>query len=362
LRPLAGMVGSGADMSRRVLVTGCCGLVGSEAVLYFDRAGDTVVGIDNNMRRDFFGDDGDTSWNLRWLRDHTRHFTHLPWDIRDRERILALFAEQRFDRVIHAAAQPSHELAAKRPFDDFDINAVGTLNLLEAARRHAPEAPFCLLSTNKVYGDGPNRLSLVEHEARFDYADPAYRDGIAESFPIDHTTHSIFGASKVAADVMAQEYARYFGLPVGIFRGGCFTGARHSGSEMHGFLNYLVKAAVTRRPYTIYGYKGKQVRDHLHGHDVVRALDEFCQSPRSGAVYNLGGGRENSLSVLEAIERVGALTGERLDTTYDERNRVGDHICYISDLRKLRQDYPRWEVSRSIDDILAEMLRHFHAA
>jgi CDP-paratose 2-epimerase len=329
--------------------------------LYFDGLGDTVVGIDNNMRRDFFGEDGDTTWNLRWLREHTRQFTHLPWDIRDRERILGLFQERRPDVIIHCAAQPSHELAAQRPFDDFDINAVGTVNLLEATRRFCPESPFCHLSTNKVYGDGPNRLALVEKATRYDYADSQYWHGIPERFPIDQALHSLFGASKVAADVMAQEYARYYGLPVGIFRGGCFTGARHSGAELHGFLNYLVKAAYTNRTYTIYGYKGKQVRDHLHGLDVVRAADEFCRAPRPGEIYNIGGGRTNSISVLEAIDRVRTLTGKPLPTVYDGRNRVGDHICYISDLRKLQEHYPRWEVSRSLDDILEEMARHWHA-
>ncbi|MFN8546108.1 MAG: NAD-dependent epimerase/dehydratase family protein [Candidatus Binatia bacterium] len=341
----------------KILVTGSSGLVGSEAVVWLDGQGHEVLGIDNNMRRDFFGPGGDTTWVLERLRATTRRFRHVPGDIRDRPSMFALWDEFRPDAVIHCAAQPSHDLAATRPLDDFDVNAVGTLNLLEATRRFAPEAVFVLMSTNKVYGDGPNHLPLVELETRYDYADPAGREGIRETFSIDQNLHSIFGASKVAADVMAQEYGRYFGMRTGIFRGGCLTGPNHSGVAPHGFLNYLVRVAKAGEPYTIIGYKGKQVRDQLHSADVLRALWAFVQNPRPGEVYNLGGGRANSASVLECIAKVEAMLGRRLATRYVEEARKGDHICYISDLGKFRAHYPSWSVTRSLDDILEELVR-----
>ncbi len=342
---------------KHVLVTGSSGLVGSEAVSHFDALGCAVVGIDNNMRRDFFGPDGDTSWNLQWLKENTRSFRHENIDIRSRRAVGMLLARERFDLVVHCAAQPSHDLAKKRPHDDFDVNAGGTLNLLEAARQSCPEAPFITLSTNKVYGDAPNELPLIELDTRYDYAHPAEHDGIDESCRIDQSTHSIFGASKLAADIMTQEYGRYFNMPTCVFRGGCLTGFRHSGVSLHGFLNYLVRVAVREEPYTVIGYKGKQVRDQLHAHDVVRAVQAFAESPRPGEVYNLGGGRANSASVLECIQRLNDMTGKSITTGYQPAHRIGDHICYITDLAKFRSHYSDWNVSRSLDDILEEMLR-----
>jgi len=339
-----------------VLVTGSSGLIGSEAVAFYDGAGHEVVGVDNNMRAVFFGPRGDTSWNLERLKKSTSHFSHRHLDIRDREALFALFREQRFDLIVHCAAQPSHDKAKDIPLQDFEVNALGTVNLLEATRQFCPEAVFVHMSTNKVYGDAPNELPLEETETRYDYARPEHAHGIAEDFRIDRTLHSLFGASKTAADIMAQEYGRYFGLKVGVFRGGCLTGPSHSGVELHGFLNYLVKVAVSGETYTVFGYKGKQVRDNIHSHDVIQAFEAFRQAPRPGEVYNLGGGRENSCSILEAIARVEALTGRRMKWRYDEHNRVGDHICYISDLRKLKSHYPGFALTRSLDGILQELV------
>jgi len=340
----------------KVLVTGSSGLIGSEAVLWFDQQGHTVVGVDNNMRRDFFGDKGDTTWMLQRLREKTR-FRHVNADIRDRAAMFQLWREYRPELVIHCAAQPSHDLAATRPLDDFDVNAVGTVNLLEATRQFAPEAVFILMSTNKVYGDTPNHLPLVELETRWDYAEPADHEGIKETLSVDQCLHSVFGASKVAADVMAQEYGRYFGLRTGIFRGGCLTGPSHSGVELHGFLNYLVKVAKAGETYTIFGYKGKQVRDQIHSYDVIQALWAFAQNPRPGEVYNLGGGRTNSASLMECVANVEALTGRTLRTQYVDQARKGDHICYISDLTKLRSHYPNWQLTYGLDRILEELVR-----
>jgi CDP-paratose 2-epimerase len=341
---------------KKAIVTGSSGLIGSEAVSFLDERGWAVHGVDNNMRRDFFGEPGDTAWNLARLRDSTTNFTHHDLDIRDRAAILTLFETERPDLVVHAAAQPSHDLAASRPFDDFDVNAVGTLNLLEAARRSAPESPFVFLSTNKVYGDAPNELELVELETRWDYADPARREGVDETMRIDMTMHSLFGASKVAADVLVQEYGRYFGLPTVCFRGGCLTGPNHSGAELHGFLAYLARAVRDGIPYRIYGHKRKQVRDNIHSHDVCTAIMAFAERPTPGAVYNLGGGRANSVSMLEAIERFEGLFGRKLEWEYVEEARRGDHICYISDLGRLRSDYPDWEITISLDDLFDELV------
>lgn len=344
-------------MMKCILVTGSSGLVGSEAALYFDRLGHQVVGVDNNMRMDFFGPEGDTTWNLEWLKENTSHFEHHNIDIRDRAALGDLFRRYRFDVVIHCAAQPSHDLAKDRPLDDFDVNAVGTVNLLEAARGACPESPFITMSTNKVYGTAPNELPLKELDTRYEYADADDYDGIDESCRIDASLHSLFGASKAAADIMTQEYGRYFGMPTCVFRGGCLTGARHSGVPLHGFLNYLVRVALRGECYTIIGYKGKQVRDQLHSHDVVTAMHAFAEAPRCGEVYNLGGGRENSVSVLEAIRRVEQMSDKKVATKYRDENRIGDHICYITDLSKFRSHFPKWEVSRSLDDILGEMLQ-----
>jgi len=341
----------------KVLVTGSSGLIGSEAVEYYDHLGHTVIGVDNNMRAVFFGPQGDTCWNLERLKRVTSHFTSFDIDIRDRERIFDLFREHRFDLVIHCAAQPSHDKAREIPLLDFEVNALGTLNLLEATRQFSPGAVFIHMSTNKVYGDAPNELPLVELKTRYDYARPEDREGITEECRIDRSLHSIFGASKVAADIMAQEYGRYFGLKVGIFRGGCLTGPAHSGVELHGFLSYLVKIALTGGVYTVYGYKGKQVRDQIHSYDVIQAFDAFAANPRPGEVYNLGGGRANSISVLEAIAAVEELTGRKLNWTYSESNRIGDHICYISNMAKFRSHYPQWQITRSLSQILEEMVR-----
>jgi CDP-paratose 2-epimerase len=344
-------------MPKTAIVTGSSGLIGSEVVAFLDERGWRVEGVDNNMRADFFGPEGDTTWNLERLLRETTRFTHNDLDIRDRDAMLRLLGEHRPALVVHAAAQPSHDLAAQRPFDDFEVNAVGTLNLLEAARRHCPESPFVFLSTNKVYGDAPNELELVELETRWDYADPALREGIDETMRIDATMHSVFGASKVAADVMVQEYGRYFGMPTCCFRGGCLTGPHHSGAELHGFLAYLARAIREGRSYRIYGYKGKQVRDNIHSFDVCTAVMAFAESPRPAAVYNLGGGRGNSCSMLEAIAALEELHGRALDAEYVDENRRGDHICYISDLGRFRADYPGWELSISLDEIYEQLAR-----
>jgi CDP-paratose 2-epimerase len=340
-----------------ILVTGSSGLIGSEAVEYYDKAGHTVHGVDNNMRREFFGPQGDTTWNLKRLQQVTRHFTHHGIDIRDRSRVMALFKEHRFDKIIHCAAQPSHDRAAAIPFDDFDVNAVGTLNLLEATRQYCPDAVFLHMSTNKVYGDAPNELPLVEKEKRYDYARAEDYHGISEECRIDRCLHSLFGASKTAGDVVAQEYGRYFGMKVGIFRGGCLTGPSHSGVELHGFLSYLVHVAVAGKPYTIFGYKGKQVRDQIHSYDVIMAFEAFARSPRPGEVYNLGGGRDNGASVLESIDLIEELTGYKITWKYQEQNRIGDHKCYLSDLRKLKSHFPGWSLTRSLSDIIREMVK-----
>lgn len=339
--------------SSTALVTGSSGLVGSEAVAFLDRRGWIVHGVDNNMRCDFFGPDGDTSQNLRRLRAATKRFVHHDLDVRNRSAMLELVARARPALILHCAAQPSHDLAAARPFDDFEVNAVGTLNLLEAARLACPESPFVFLSTNKVYGDAPNELELVELETRWDYADG--RDGIDEGCRVDASVHSLFGASKLAADVLVQEYGRNFGLPTVCFRAGCLTGAQHAGAEQHGFLAYLARAVRERRTYNVYGYGGKQVRDNLHAYDVCAAMLAFADRPTCGSVYNLGGGRPNSISVIEAIARLEELCGVELARAYVDEPRRGDHVCYISDLGRFRAAYPEWEVTISLDEILAAL-------
>ena len=342
--------------SKTVLVTGSSGLIGSEAVEHFDRQGWKVHGVDNNMRRIFFGEAGDTTWNLNRLRKSTRNFTHHDLDIRDRVAIESLFRSNRFDLIIHCAAQPSHDKARDIPILDFEVNALGTVNLLDATRLHCPEAVFIFLSTNKVYGDAPNEIPLKELETRWEYARPEDYNGITENCRIDRTLHSLFGASKAAADLMAQEYGRYFGMKVCVFRGGCLTGPSHSGVELHGFLSYLVKATLTGRIYSVFGYKGKQVRDNIHSYDVVRAIEEFAANPRPGEVYNMGGGRENSISMLEAIGKIEQMTGKKLNWQYVEQNRKGDHICYISDLAKFGSHYPGWKITLALDEILRQII------
>jgi CDP-paratose 2-epimerase len=341
----------------KVLVTGSSGLIGSTAVRHWDSLGADVIGVDNDMRQVFFGAQGSTRWNLELLLSQTRRFESHAIDIRDREAIFDLIGRHKPELVIHCAAQPSHDKAREIPLVDFDVNAVGTLNILEGVRRHAEHAVVCHMSTNKVYGDSPNELPLVEHASRFDYARPEDYHGIDETCRIDRTLHSVFGASKTAADVMAQEYGKYYGLKVGVFRGGCLTGRAHSGVELHGFLSYLVHVAVHGKPYTIFGYRGKQVRDQIDSKDVVRALEAYSRKPRPGEVYNIGGGRQNSASVLECIEMIENLSGRQVEYRLSEQNRVGDHICYISDCRKLERDYPDWRVKKGLRDILQEMFQ-----
>jgi CDP-paratose 2-epimerase len=339
----------------KLLVTGSSGLIGSEVVAYFCGNGWEVHGVDNNMRKDFFGAYGDTSWNRNRLQEQFKNFRHHEIDIRDRSRVLEVVREIEPNAIVHTAAQPSHDLAASRPFDDFDVNAVGTLNLLEAARRSCPEAPFVQMSTNKVYGDAPNRLNLTERETRWNYADSEYADGIKETFSIDQSMHSIFGASKVAADVMVQEYGRYFQMPTCCLRGGCLTGPNHSGVELHGFLSYLIRCNLEAKTYKIFGYKGKQVRDNIHSFDVARFMMEFIQAPRVAEVYNLGGGRDNSISILEAFNLVEQISGKKMLYDYVDQNRKGDHICYISDLSKMKAHYPHWNITRNLQATFIEI-------
>jgi CDP-paratose 2-epimerase len=342
------------------IVTGSAGLIGSEAVRFLHEQGLDVVGVDNNMRQYFFGEDGSTAWNREQLEQSLPRYRHCDLDIRDAEGVGKLFRDlgRSVSLVVHAAAQPSHDWAAREPLTDFSINAVGTLNLLEATRQWCPEATFILTSTNKVYGDTPNRLPLEERETRWEVAPghPYAEHGIDESMSIDQSKHSVFGASKVAADVMTQEYGRYFGLRTGVFRGGCLTGPAHSAAELHGFLAFLVKCAVSGRPYTIFGYKGKQVRDNIHSHDLVRALWHFHQAPRPGEVYNIGGSRHSNCSMLEAIATIERVCGKQLQYSLSEEARSGDHIWWISDVRKFRSHFPEWEYQYDVERIMEEMV------
>jgi CDP-paratose 2-epimerase len=338
----------------RILVTGSSGLVGSQAVAYFARRGHDVLGIDCDLRRVFFGAGGDTGRVTQELIRSCPGFVTEPIDVRDREAILSFVRAHRPDAIVHCAAQPSHELSAQIPVDDFDINAVGTVNLLEAGRRFVAASPFVFLSTNKVYGDAPNELPLEELPTRWEYQRLADRPGISESCRVDRCLHSPFGASKLAADVLVQEYGRYFGMPTVVLRPGCITGPQQAGGELHGFLNHLIRTVRLGRTFRIYGYKGKQVRDQIHALDVCRAIDRILAAPRSGEVYNIGGGRANSISVLEAIERIATIVENRPVLEYVARPRLGDHICYISDTRKLERDYPGWTVEIGLDTIVAE--------
>lgn len=346
-----------------VLITGSAGLVGSEAALHFASLGHDVVGIDNDMRAYFFGTS--TAPRAADLRAQLgKQYNHQALDIRNGEALHALFRQygREINLVIHAAAQPSHDWAAREPVTDFSVNALGTLHLLESVRQHAPEAVFCFVSTNKVYGNGPNRIPLMEGETRYEPYDRDYYEGVRETFPVDHTLHSLFGASKLAADILTQEYGLYFGLKTGIFRCGCLTGAGHAGAEQHGFLAYLAACVKQGRPYTVYGYQGKQVRDNLHARDLARAFEAFFGDPNPGAVYNLGGGRENSISVIEAIAAFEHLAGKDLPVTVDPRPRKGDHQWYITDTRLFRSAYPGWRVEISLREILEELLEREVAA
>ncbi len=342
------------------LITGSAGLIGAEAVRFFAEKGFAIAGVDNDMRRTFFGDDASTAWARRALEEQVPGYTHHDADIRDREAMDRLFRDHAGDikLIIHTAAQPSHDWAARDPHADFTVNANGTLTLLECTRQHCPDAVFIFTSTNKVYGDAPNFLPLVEHDTRWE-VDPghAYSEhGIDESMSIDQTKHSLFGASKVAADVLVQEYGRYFDMKTAIFRGGCLTGPGHSGTMLHGFLSYLVKCAITGDPYTIFGYKGKQVRDNIHSWDLVNMFWHVYQAPRVAEVYNCGGSRHSNCSMLEAIHTAEALTGKKMNYTYADDARIGDHIWYVSDVRKFRAHYPDWEYRYSLDDIFAQIV------
>lgn len=346
-----------------VIITGAGGLIGGTAARYYCEHADRVIGIDNDMRSVFFGQEASTRWNVDQVRQAHPNYIHKDVDIRDRTAVERIFKEYGtdIDLIVHTAAQPSHDKAAQIPFLDFEVNAMGTLNMLEMTRQHAPDAVFIFTSTNKVYGDTPNTLPLVELETRWevDQAHPYFEHGIDEHMSIDHSKHSLFGASKVAADVMVQEYGRYFGMKTGIFRGGCLTGPKHSGTQLHGFLSYLMKCAVDKRPYTIFGYKGKQVRDNIHSDDLVAMFEAFRKEPKVAAVYNAGGGRFANSSMLEAIALCEKISGNKMDITYSEQNRIGDHIWYVSDLSKFKADYPDWQPRHGIEDTLAQIHEEF---
>ena len=342
---------------KTLLVTGSSGLIGSEVCVHFAGLGWKIHGIDNNQRAVFFGPSGDTRWNQHRLEKKIKDYMHHEIDIRERESIISIIQAIRPDAIVHTAAQPSHDKAAAIPFDDFDTNAVGTFNLLEATRRYSTQIPFVHMSTNKVYGDAPNEIPLIEMETRWDYADERFKNGIPESFRLDQTKHSLFGASKVSADISVQEYGRYFSMPTACLRGGCLTGPNHTGVELHGFLSYLVKCNLEEKEYTVFGYKGKQVRDNIHSYDVARFIEEFIQSPRIAEVYNIGGGKNNTCSILEAFEMISRISGIPMKWNYQEENRIGDHICYYSDLSKMRSHYPGWNITKSLEDTFNEIFQ-----
>lgn len=342
-----------------IIITGSAGLIGSESVKFFCEQNYNVVGVDNDMRQYFFGKDASTKWTLKELLSSYTNFNNEEIDIRDQEAVNSLFSKYNKDisLVIHTAAQPSHDWAAREPFTDFSINANGTLNMLEATRKYSPEAVFIFTSTNKVYGDTPNFLPLEELETRWEVSKnhKYYENGIDESMSIDNSKHSIFGASKIAADVMVQEYGKYFGMNTAIFRGGCLTGPNHSGAELHGFLSYLMKCAITKREYKIYGYKGKQVRDNIHSADLVNAFYNFYKNPRQGEAYNIGGSRFSNCSMIEAIEMCEEISGNKMITRYVDDNRIGDHIWWISDISKFKSHFPGWDLSKNVKDILYDI-------
>jgi len=344
-------------MDKKILITGSSGLIGSEVCFYFSKKNWQIYGIDNNQRAVFFGSEGDTRLILKRLKSLIKGFTHYDVDIRDRAKILKIIKDLRPDAIVHAAAQPSHDLAARIPFDDFDTNAAGTLNILEPTRRFVPESPFVFLSTNKVYGDAPNEIPMKELEKRWDYDDPNYKEGIPETLRIDQSKHSLFGASKAAADIMVQEYGRYFGLMTCCLRGGCLTGPNHSGVQLHGFISYLVKCNLEEKNYKIFGYKGKQVRDNIHSYDVATFIEQFINAPKSAEVYNLGGGKDNSCSILEAFDITSSITGKRMRYEYVDKNRIGDHICYYSDLRKMKEHYSNWSITKPLGKIFEEIVQ-----
>ncbi len=343
--------------AKTAVITGSAGLIGAESARFFAAQGYHIVGIDNDMRAYYFGKEASTDWSNDQLKKELgAQYTHYSADVRDHAKIEGIIKKHQPDIVIHTAAQPSHDWAAKEPYTDFSVNAGGTLVLLESVRQFAPKATFIFTSTNKVYGDRPNFLPLVERETRWevDETHPFYK-GIDETMSIDQTLHSVFGASKVAADALVQEYGKYFGLNTGVFRGGCLTGPGHSAAELHGFLAYLVKCIAMEKPYTIFGYKGKQVRDNIHAYDLVQMFWHFHQHPRKGEVYNVGGGRQANLSILEAIAKIEKLTGKKANIVYKDEPRVGDHIWYVSDLSKFKSHYPLWDITYGIDATLAEL-------
>jgi len=344
------------------LITGSAGLIGAESVRFFSEKGFKIIGIDNNMRRVFFGEEASTEWSRKKLESEIKNYVHYSEDIRDSTAMEAIFGKYNRDikLIIHNAAQPSHDWAAKDPFTDFTVNANGTLVLLEMTRKYCPDAVFIFMSTNKVYGDTPNSLPLAELETRWeiDESHPFYKNGIDESMSVDQTKHSLFGASKLAADVIVQEYGRYFNMKTVCFRGGCLTGSGHSSTALHGFLAYLMKCIVTGQHYIIYGYKGKQVRDNIHSYDLVNAFWHYYQRPQKGEVYNIGGGRHSNCSMLEAIKMCEELAGKRLNYSYSQDNRIGDHIWYISDVGKFKSHYPGWDFKYSLKDILDEIFQN----
>ena len=344
-------------MADKILVTGAAGLIGSEAVDYYCKNGFEVYGIENNQRQVFFGEKGSTIQRLEQLKSKYKNFTNYEIDIRNKIAVASLFNRIKFDVVIHTAAQPSHDRAASIPFDDFETNANGTLHLLESVRQTNKDCVFIHMSTNKVYGDLPNTIDLVELETRYDYADTQYQNGIAETFSIDQSKHSLFGASKVAADIMVQEYGRYFGIPTCVLRGGCLTGENHSGVELHGFLNYLVKCNVEGIKYNVFGYKGKQVRDNIHSSDVIQFMDLFIKNPKIAGVYNIGGGKDNSCSILEAFALTEQITGKKMIWEYVDENRIGDHICYYSDLSKMKADYSEFGITKNLSYIIQNIYK-----
>jgi CDP-paratose 2-epimerase len=340
---------------KKILITGSSGLIGSEVCKHFATLNWEIHGVDNNQRAAFFGTQGDTRWNQARLEKTIEGYTHHELDIRDRDGIIKLIANVQPDAIVHTAAQPSHDRAAAIPFEDFDTNAVGTFNLLEATRRYNTNITFVHLSTNKVYGDAPNEIEMVELESRYDYLDPNYEHGISESFRIDQTKHSLFGSSKVSADISVQEYGRYFNMPTACLRGGCLTGPNHTGVELHGFLSYLIKCNLEEKEYTIFGYKGKQVRDNIHSYDVARFIEEFIAAPRIAEVYNIGGGKNNSCSVIEAFDLIASISGKPMKYNYNDTNRIGDHICYYSDLRKMQSHYPNWRITKTLKETVEEI-------
>ena len=345
---------------KRILVTGSSGLIGSEVCLHFSKLGWEIHGLDNNQRAIFFGEKGDTRWNQERLSKKINNFKHYEVDIRNRNDLINLIPKIKPDAIVHTAAQPSHDRAAEIPFQDFDTNAVGTFNLLESTRRYNTDIPFVHLSTNKVYGDLPNKIKMKESETRWEYDDEKYLSGIPETFSIDQSKHSLFGASKVSADISTQEYGRYFNMPTAILRGGCLTGPNHSGVELHGFLSYLIKCNLEEKEYTIFGYKGKQVRDNIHSHDVARFIEEFIKSPRIAEVYNIGGGINNTCSILEAFNLISKISGIEMKYKYDEKNRIGDHICYYSNLTKMKTHYPNWDITKSLEDTFMEIYNNWN--